>query len=168
MVVRPAVVVVALVGLVACGGGNPAPIPSLTPAKTPPPPPPTEIWSIGGRVTAFGTNAPVSGAHITASAGATPADTDADGRYKLAYGSAPGSSVHVVITAPGYLQREFYVEYQPSARTGVDATLIREVAPFSLTFYRQLLRNGYEGPSGTYEVNWRLQESPRVYIRTID
>jgi hypothetical protein len=165
MMIRRTIAIVALGGLAACGGGNPAPIPSLT---TKAPPPTSEVWSISGRVTAFGTNTPVSGAHVTASAGATPADTDADGRYKLAYGSAPGSSVHAVITAQGYLQREFYVQYQPSARSGIDATLIREAAPFSLTFYRQLLRNSYEGPSGTYEVSRRLQDSPRLYIRTID
>jgi hypothetical protein len=153
--------------LTGCGGGHsPAPAPSPTPNQTPPP---TELWSISGRVTAYGGNTGVSGAHVTADGGATPADTDADGRFKLSYKLAPTTpDIKITIAANGFMVKEFYVRYRAGARSGLDANLIRLAAPFSLDFYQQLVRGSYEFPAEAPELVWRLEDSPSVYVRTID
>lgn len=63
---------------------------------------------------------------------------------------------HVTVSAPGYLTRD--------TRNG-DVDLIPEAAPFSLAFYRQLVRNGYEAP-GSLEPLRRLTVAPSIYLQT--
>jgi hypothetical protein len=68
----------------------------------------------------------------------------------------------VTVSAPGYLTRETFVS---NATPTVD--LIRENGIFSLEIYRQLVRNTYDAPS-TMEPLRRLQQAPRIYMRTVD
>ena len=102
MLLRTCLVLAATVSMMGCGGGghssapSPVPQPNLTPA-------PTEVWSIGGRVTAYGSNVGVSGAHVTAD-GATPADTDADGNYRLTYKLLPTTpDIKVTVAANDFM-----------------------------------------------------------------
>jgi len=74
----------------------------------------------------------------------------------------------VKVEASGSLTREFYVHYQDGTRSGVDVNLIRLAPPFSLDFYRQLVRDSYDHTSGSLELVWRLPSNPSVYVRTVD
>lgn len=62
----------------------------------------------------------------------------------------------VTVSAPGYLTRE--------TRNG-NVDLIPEAAPFSLAFYRQFVRNGFEAP-GNLEPLRRLTVAPSIYLQT--
>lgn len=123
---------------------------------------------MSGRVTAYGSAASVAGARVTPEGG-TAVQTDASGGYRLS-GTTPASSnpYKVTVEADGFLTREFYVRYQAGDRTGIDVNLIRQSPPFSLDFYRQLVRNDYERDNGGLELVWRLEESPKFYVRTVD
>jgi len=167
MLLRTSLALVASVSMIACGGGGHSTAPTPLPQPNPTPAP-TELWSISGRVTAYGANVGVSGAHVTAD-GATPADTDADGNYRLAYKLLPTTpDIKVTVAANDFMVREFYVRYRAGARSGLDANLIRLTPPFSLEFYRQLVRGSYEFPGAPPELVWRLPASPSIYVRTID
>jgi hypothetical protein len=66
------------------------------------------------------------------------------------------------------VKREVQVRYQAGTRNGVDISLIRDAAPFSLDFYRQLARNSFETTTGDLELIWRLESNPNIYVRTVD
>jgi len=166
MLFRPALTLVASMTLVACGGGSAAP--TGIPVQNQPPVP-MEQWSISGRATAYGGDVGVSGARVTADGDAAPVTTDADGRFHIAYYALPQPvDTKVTIAANGFVVREFYVRYRAGALTGMDANLIRLVPPFSLDFYRQLVRGSFEFPGAVPSVVWRLPASPSVYVRTVD
>lgn len=65
----------------------------------------------------------------------------------------------VSVTWPGYLTRDAWVR---SATPTVD--LIQDAAPFSLAFYRQLVRNGFEAPSALQPVRV-LTQAPSIYLQ---
>lgn len=81
-------------------------------------------------------------------------------------GAAVGSFVQdvnalpafITVTADGFLTRQTWV---PIATPTVD--LIREAAPFDLTFYRQLVRGALDGPLQPLR---RLSTSPNIYLQT--
>ncbi len=52
------------------------------------------------------------------------------------------------------------------ARTNVALDIVRNTAPFSLDFYRQVVRNSFE--SSTLEPLARWTQSPNIYLRTVD
>jgi len=73
--------------------------------------------------------------------------------------TATVSGARLIVSAPGYLTRE--------TRNGPSVDLIRNAAPFDLSFYRQMIRNSHEHP-GQLEPLRRWTVAPRVYIRTVD
>jgi hypothetical protein len=101
--------------------------------------------------------------------GGTAVTTDASGNYRIS-GTSPATSnpYKVSVESAGHLTREFYVHYHAGDRAGVDVNVVRDTAPFSLGFYRQLVRNDYERGGDPLELVWRLPESPKFYVRTID
>jgi hypothetical protein len=123
---------------------------------------------VSGRITEYGSGAAVSGARVTPEGG-TAVTTDASGNYRIS-GTTPATSnpYKVTVESSGHLTREFYVQYRAGDRTGLDANVIRDAAPFSLGFYRQLVRDDYDKMTGSLELVWRLTESPKFYVRTVD
>ena len=67
------------------------------------------------------------------------------------------------ITAAGFVTRETRIEWKAGGRTDVALTLLPARAPFSLEFYRMLVRNGLEEPA-TLEPVRRWSVNPNFYI----
>lgn len=167
-----AALLVCVFGVSTCGGGgngggspvSPSP-PVSTPTPTPPPPPPTFAFVVAGRVVASGTRAPVAGAALTFG-GSPPTLSAPDGSFRHASDTAPATAPYRVdVTAPGHVDRSLWLNYARE-RTDVPVDLLPLSAPFSLDFYRQLVRNASE----QVELSSlrRLTRSPSIYIRTVD
>ncbi len=156
--------------LVACGGSKSPAAPSApTTPTTPstPTPPPSNNWSISGQLVAYGNGRPIGGAHLT-SASLGAADTDGQGAFQFSGTSAPAaSSARVSIAASNYVTREASLQWARGARNGVALDLIPLAAPFSMDFYRQLVRNTYDAPDKMEPLR-RWTDNPRFYVRTVD
>jgi Carboxypeptidase regulatory-like domain/Matrixin len=151
--------------LVACGGGGGSKSPTT---PTPPPPaPPPENWSITGRVVAYGTGVPVSGARVIPSVGAAT-NADADGNFRISSTLQPPSPFRVTVSADGYLEREVYARYEAGARDGFTVDMIRNAAPFSYDFYKALVRGSFDDEDPAEVPVLKLPESPKFYVRTYD
>lgn len=159
--------------IAACSGGSepsspvaPSP-PVATPSPTPTPtPPPTFAYAVDGRVIASGTRVPVAGASLTF-AGSAPTQSAADGTFRYTSDTNPALTPYLVeASAPGHVSRSLWLNWQKE-RTDVQIDLLPISGPFSLDFYRQMVRNGMEEP-GDLEVLRRLTRSPSIYVRTVD
>lgn len=148
-----------LISLAACGGGGSGSGGPTTPTPA--------TWSLGGSVTDVITGQAVSGATLAFS-GHSSVTTDASGRWTLqGQGTAPASTtLPVTATASGFLARQTRVEWK-AGRTDVALTLIPDKAPFSLSLYRELIRNGLEAP-GSLEPLRRWTTNPGFYLNALN
>jgi hypothetical protein len=96
------------------------------------------------------------------SGGSLSATTDATGHF--AFTSLPDATFNVVLTAPGYVQHRSFLALT-GTRSAAVLDLIRDGGSFSLTFYRQFVRNGFE--SSTLERTRRWTVAPSFYLRTV-
>src|SRR5829696_7125943 len=135
----------------ACGGGGGStPTTPTTPTAPSTPVTPVNSWSAAGKVTALGSGQGIGGATITPGWSLGAAIADADGNYQLGDVANPPSSPYPVsVSAPGMISRVMWFSWTRSARTGVDLTLIRDAAPFSMEFYRQFVRDMYDKSEGS-------------------
>jgi hypothetical protein len=103
------------------------------------------------------TGIPISGATVsfTQSGAAKTVTTASDGSWD-AGGQVDGA---IEVSAPGFVTRRTYLNLVQSQ--GID--LIRDAAPFSLVFYRQLLRNNFDEP-GSLQALRRWTKNPNFYI----
>lgn len=154
-----------------CGGGGSstpsAPTPPVaTPAPTPTPTPtPTYAFAVTGQVISSATGAPVPNATLTL-AGGTPTQSAGDGSFRYTSQTNPEFTPYLVeVTAPGHVERAFWLNWTKDRNVQVD--LMPLSAPFSLEFYRQFVRNGYEEPEALRSLS-RLTRAPSIYIRTVD
>jgi hypothetical protein len=160
----------AAAGVTGCGGGDSGsgspttPTPPVTPPVTPNPPPAGPALTLSGRVVSSVTGQPVAGARVAPEAG-DAVTTGADGSFQFS-GTTQFTLYKVDVTAAGYVTRNAYLRWD-RPRTGVDIDLIPATPPFSLDFYRQLVRNGHEAP-GELEIVRGLRTSPSIYIQTVD
>jgi hypothetical protein len=144
-----------------------APTPTPTPQVPVTPPPPPNRWSLAGRVVDTVTGVPVPGA-VLEPAGFPAVTADAAGEYAIQADTLPpDSSFTVTVRASGFITREAQVPSARGARTGVDISLIRDAAPFSLDFYRQLVRNATRTPEDL-EPLLRWTTAPKFYMRTVE
>ena len=164
-------ILAAVLALVTCGGGgsggNRSPVQPTPVAPTPPPPPhPPDKWALSAQVVQYSTNRPIAGATVSIS-GADPVTTGADGRFAIGADTKPGwDPMPVTIEAAGHLTRKTFLDWQRGDRsTTID--LIPGAAPFSATFFRDLLHDTYDFPDAPEEF-LRWEESPRFYIKTVD
>jgi hypothetical protein len=154
--------VIALACLVpACGGSSPA---SPSPAPQQPPPPAT--WTLSGTVTDTHSGAPVSNAALDFWQLET-VRTDASGRWTLRRTGVPASPIYAAVTADGYIERRAYVRWDSAGRADVAIDMIRDAAPFSLGFFRQIIRNDFDQP-GTLQHMRRWTAPPNFYINTFN
>ena len=151
----------AILLLGACGGSSSTP---FTPTN--PGPSQTQTQSIAGRVTDLLTGAGVAGASVVV--GTAPAATTAgDGSWRVDVPSAGGDRLLTKVTAGGFQTRETYVAWTGSARQDVTIDLLPDRPPFSLPFYRELVRDGRENPSRLEPLR-RWTTSPNIYLRTLN
>ena len=155
-----------LLMLSACGGGG-----SSTPTSPPPvtpPPTPTNTWSITGTLLDTIGRQTIGGATVTPSWGLAAVTTNSGGQYSLgATTNPPTNPYKLTLSAEGYLTREQWITWQSGARTGITLDLIRNAAPFSMDYYKQLVRGTYDRTDGPWPV-LRWTEPPSFYLKTVD
>ena len=164
-----AVPLLALGLLAACGGGSKPSTP--TTPTTPPTTPvtPTNRWSAAGQITAVGSGQAVGGATITPGWSLAPVTADAQGFYELgAVANPPSTPYPVAISANGMVTRDTWITWALGPRTGIDVSLIRDSAPFSMDFYRQLVRDTYDKSEGSPWRTLRWTTAPSFYVKTVD
>jgi hypothetical protein len=165
--------VISAAGVLACGGGG-SNTPTTPTTPTPPPttpvpptPPPATAFSLAGRVVSSATGQPIAGARIAPEVGEA-VTSGPDGAFSFASTSNPPTNPYKVdVTADGYVTRNALVRSNERTRTGVEIDLFPSGAPFSLDFFRQLVRNTHDAPD-TMEPLRRLTVAPALYIRTVD
>ena len=92
----------------------------------------------------------------------------ADGTYQLgALVNPPTGPYDVIVSAPGFVTRKLWINWQPGPRTGVSLDLIRNAAPFSMEFYQQMVRGAYDQEGAPWQL-LRLTSAPRFYLKTVD
>jgi len=104
---------------------------------------------------------PVPGATVTF--GTVSSVTGIDGRFSLSGAGVVGPAF-LRISAPGYLERGTWVDV-PASGGPVVVDVIEDAPPFSLSFYRQLARNGHQAPTRMNAlVTWTV--APSFYVKT--
>jgi hypothetical protein len=154
--------VLCCVSLTACGGDAPTP-PSGPSGVTIPPP---ITWSIAGTVSDAVTGTPIGAATLTFG-GQQPLTSGSDGAWTLNGTGTVSTRQTLAITAPGYIDRETSIRWESVGRRDVALTLLPDRAPFSLPYYREFVRNGFETPASLEPLR-RWTSSPNFYINTFN
>jgi hypothetical protein len=156
-------ILTALILTAACGGSSPS---SPTPRPQPAQPPPPARWVLSGTVRETLTGAPVADASLDFWQMET-VTTDASGRWTLSRTGTAASPIYTEVKAPGYIDRRVYVTWQSGGRGDIAIDMIRDSAPFSLTFFRQIVRNDFDSP-GQYQHMRRWTTAPNFYLNTFN
>jgi hypothetical protein len=94
--------------------------------------------------------------------------TKSDGTYLLGSdGNPPPSPSMVTVSADGFVPHEQWVQVRFEQRADITLDLIRNAAPFSMDYYRQLVRGTYDQEGAPYDV-LRWTQTPKFYIKTSD
>jgi hypothetical protein len=124
------------------------------------------VFSLAGRIVSSANGQPIVGARVAPEVG-DAVMTGADGTFQFGSTTNPQFTPYKVeVTADGYVTRNAYVRWERT-RTGVDIDLFPAGPPFSIDFFRQLVRNTHDAPN-ELEILRRLSTSPSLYIRTVD
>jgi hypothetical protein len=155
----------ALLVTAACGGGS---SPSGGSTPTGPSNNSSYRWSIAGSVVDTATHQGVGGATVRPSWNLAPVSSNGDGAYLLGgNGVLPSNPSKLTISADGFVTREQWVTVEAQQRTNVTLDLIRNSAPFSMDFYRQLARGSYDQDGAPYPLLlW--SQAPKFYLKTTD
>ena len=121
--------------------------------------------AVHGRVVEALTGNPIDAATLsfTVAGSQRTLTTSGGGVWQLTDGRLPGD-VMIEVTAPGYVTRRTHL--QSVTHSGqISFDLIRDAAPFSLEFYRQLIRNQFDDPSSLLRLK-RWTKNPSFYVDT--
>jgi hypothetical protein len=146
--------------LPACGGGggSSSPVAPSTPVA-----PSSQSWTVSGSVIETDSGASVQGATV-AIEGQSTLTTDGSGNWALqGTGALSQQRLSTSISATGFVTRNTTVIWNPAGRHDVALDLFADRAPFTLDFYRQLVRNGFEAPDGLEPLR-RWAANPVFYI----
>lgn len=143
--------------LAACGGDS-SPTPS-----SPTPPPTPQPWTLSGRVLSTPGGGPIVGARVEA--GSLLATTVDDGRFTLTQPGAPSAPLRAKIEAGGFLARETTLAWPRSGPEPL-IDLIDMAPPFSVTLYKQLVRDEMESDELLQTHRWTTR--PRVALHPFD
>lgn len=153
---------------VACGGsGGSSPRTPTQPAPAPAPDPTPPVGTFRGVVTDLTSGAPVPGASLSVTLGESPTalTADASGGWEFSRSGALPTSVPVDVSATGFISRRTQLRWEAGTRNiGID--LIRDTLPFSLDYYRQLVRDAFDNPDGNLRNLRRWTTAPNFYIDT--
>jgi hypothetical protein len=129
---------------------------------------PTNTWSLAGTIVDTFARGPITGAQITPSWDLAAVTSGTDGSYSLAaIPNPPTSPYKLTVTNAGFVPRETWVSWERGARTNVTLDIIRDAAPFSMDFYRQMVRGTYDQPGAPWPV-LRWDVAPKFYLKTVD
>jgi hypothetical protein len=119
-------------------------------------------WILKGRLVSTADGAPlINGASVTLE-GAHSISLASDGSYTFSGPGAPASR-SLIIGATGFLTRSTAVAI--SGTRTLDIDLISLASPFSLAFYRELLRGSADN-NGLLQQSFRWEQNPNFYINT--
>jgi len=152
---RRASLIVSALFAAACGSSTSP----LTPAPAAVPITPTVI-TLSGHATATSSRQALGG--LAVDFGGRRTETDGAGNFQ--YQLASNAVARLVLTGSAIVPRSVLVSVAVSRDLNVDAIAL---AGFDLTFYRQLVRNGTETPTGLEPLR-RWTENPQFYLRTVD
>jgi len=164
-----ALVVVALLWSITCGGNSSSGGSSTPTTPTPTvPTTPTNTWSVAGRVVDTTGQQPISGAQITPSWDLAAITSGSNGTYALSAVANPSTNPYkVTVSGTGLISHDIWIGWQRGDRSDVTLDAIRNVPPFSMDFYRQMVRGTYDQPGAPWPVLvWTV--APRFYLRTVD
>jgi hypothetical protein len=129
---------------------------------------PTSTWSVAGTIVDTSGRGAIAGAQITPSWELAAVTSGSDGTYSLAaVPNPPTNPYKLTVTSAGFVPRETWVTWERAARTNVTLDIIRDAAPFSMDFYRQLVRGTYDQPGAPWPV-LRWDVAPKFYLKTVD
>lgn len=147
--------------LASCGGGSSAP---AAPTTTPP----SNAWSVTGRITTLDTGSGVAGATVTPQWALAAVTADGNGTYKISDTSTPPSTpLPVTISGDGIISHDVFINWARGNRAGVDVSVIHDAPPFSMDYYKQLVRGTFDADNAPWPT-LRWVTPPSFYIRTID
>jgi len=157
-------------GCASCGGGGSSSTSTTTPTSpaAPTPTTPTNTWSVVGRVVDTTGRQPISGAQITPSWDLAGISSGSDGSFSLGAVANPNTNPYkVTVSGQGLISHDVWIGWQRGERTDVTLDAIRDVPPFSMDFYKQLVRGTYDQPKAPWPIlRWTV--SPKFYLRTVD
>jgi len=161
--VRTIFVTSALSYLVACGGGSGNRTPTQ-PSTPTPPAVPSNQWMLKGWVAETLTGTPIDGAKLVFSlvAGTREVVTQADGAWEISQASSE-SLIQVEASATGYVTRRTYLLWNIGTRGDIVIDLIKDSPPFSMSYYRELVRNQFDEPEKLQPIR-RWTKAPNFYI----
>ncbi len=114
-----------------------------------------------------GTGTPVPGATVAPDWSLAAVTADADGNYIVGDVANPPFSPYMLsVSAPGMITHDAWITWARGARTGVNIDLIRDAPPFSMDFYREMVRGTYDDARAPWP-NRRWMTAPSFYIRTV-
>jgi hypothetical protein len=109
------------------------------------------------------TDQPIAGAQVEV--GSLSATTNEDGRFTLTQPVAPSAALRAKVNAAGYLVRETSVGWPRSSGEPL-IDLIATTPPFSMTMYKQLVRDDLESDELFPIYRWTTR--PRVSLHPFD
>lgn len=121
---------------------------------------------LAGRVADMLTGSGIGGATVAVD-GAQPVTTAADGTWQADMPQTAGTKLRATVTIAGFLTRETYIGWTGAGRQDVTIELLPETGSFSLPFYREMVRDGFERPSELEPLR-RWTTSPNFYIRSVN
>jgi hypothetical protein len=125
-------------------------------------------WSIAGSVVDTVGHQGVGGATVKPAWNLAAVSTNGDGAYLLgSNGVMPSNPSKLTVSADGFVTREQWIAVQAQQRTDVTLDLIRNSAPFSMDFYRELARGSYDQDGAPYPL-MRWSQAPKFYLKTTD
>lgn len=118
---------------------------------------------VSGTVIKYQDGTPMAG--VTVTSGGRAARTDAQGRFTLA-GLGDSGTATLTANPAGYLFRGVNVALA-AARSGLTLDLLQDAPPFSLSFYREFVRDATESLALSPTAPWTM--NPSFYVkRTVD
>jgi hypothetical protein len=155
-----------VLGLTSCGGSGGSPTQPSNPATSSP----SSTGTLRGTISDVASGKPVQGATLSFTFGsvAGTATSGADGAWEITQPSAAVATVPVEIAAPGYVTRRTYVRWAAGTRNDVGISLIAEAAPFTMTYYRQIVRDLFDKPDNPPQPLRRWTRTPNFYITTVN
>jgi hypothetical protein len=149
-----------------CGGSGESSGASTGP--TSPSATPGYKWSVSGSVVDTVAHQSVPGATVKPSWNLPAVSASGDGSYSLgSTGNPPANPSKVIVSADGFVPHEQWVPVRADQRTDMTLDLIRNAAPFSMDYYRQLVRGTFDQEGAPYDV-LRWEQTPKFYIKTTD
>jgi hypothetical protein len=153
------------IGCGGSGGGSPRTPTQPSPGPTTPASPPN--GTLRGTVADTATGTPVAGAALNVSLDPpTVLTTDGQGLWEFSRSGATPLGIPVSISAPGFLERRTQLRWESGERSNIALDVIREAPPFSLDYYRQLVRDTFDKPDGNLRTLRRWTTAPNFYIDT--